>query len=99
MKPATGSPLANAAWLMSAVNPAHRGAAQLVPPTLYLCPLPAKINTLSAVMATSGRFRLVVEPWLAVMSMPCCQLGIAYFVLMPPPVPVPPPQFQTVSET
>src|ERR1017187_140432 len=39
---------------------------------------------LSAVRATSGMFRMVVEPWLAVMLMPCCQVGIAKRVLTPP---------------
>ena len=28
-----------------------------------------------------------------------CQLGIGYWVLMPPPLPMPFPQFQTVSKT
>ena len=54
---------------------------------------------LSAVRATSGVSRIVVEPWLAVMLMFVCQLGIGYCVLMPPPLPMPFPQFQTVSET
>ena len=31
---------------------------------------------LLATMETSGTLRMVVEPWLAVMLMPCCQDGI-----------------------
>jgi len=60
---------------------------------------------LSAVRATSGVLRFVVEPLLAVMLMFVCQFGIGYCVLIPPPLPKPSksdpnslPQFQTVSE-
>jgi hypothetical protein len=31
--------------------------------------------------------------------MPCCQFGIGWTVLIPPLLPVPAPQFQTVSDT
>jgi hypothetical protein len=31
---------------------------------------------LLATMATSGTLRMVVEPWLAVMLMLCCQVGM-----------------------
>ncbi len=41
---------------------------------------------------------MVVEPRFAVMLMPCCQEGMLYWVLIPPPLPVPSFQFQTVSE-
>src|SRR5581483_580560 len=56
---------------------------------------------LFAVRATSGMFRMLVDPLLVVMLMPCCQLGILYLVLMPPPVASDTRgnQLQVVSET
>ena len=68
INPTSGRPLATACWLASAVKPAHNGAAQLVPPT-FQSPPSARTYTLSAVRATSGMFRIVVEPWFSVMLM------------------------------
>ena len=81
------------------MNPAHSGAAQLVPPTVVDPPLLYSTYTFSPVIATSGMLRLVVEPLFAVMLMPCCHVGIEYVVLIPPLLPVPLFRFHTVSET
>src|SRR5580765_4558071 len=86
-----------------AVNAAQRGADTLVPPTELEEPLPEITLTLSATIETSGTLRKVAEPPLvAILAMPCCQLGIAKVVLMPPPVPTywlpTRPQFHAVSE-
>ena len=41
----------------------------------------------------------MVEPWAGDRLMLVCQLGIGYWVLIPPPLPMPLFRFQTVSET
>src|SRR5580698_824590 len=56
-------------------------------------------STLSAVRATSGTLRRVVDPPLAPVAIPRCQMGIGYEVLMPPPLPMPFSGFHTVSDT
>ena len=52
-------------------KPAHSGAAKLVPVPISFLPLSATKAILSATMATSGTFRMAVDPWLADMLMPC----------------------------
>src|SRR5580658_8665310 len=83
-------PLAAACWLTSAMKPAHSGVARLVPSSVQsddapMTSLPHTIFMLLATRETSGMFRIVAEPWLAVMLMPCCHVGIAYVRLTPPP--------------
>jgi len=54
------------------MKPAHSGAASLVPPIEYVFPLSAIRNDwMSAIMATSGMLRMVVDPPLAVMLSFC----------------------------
>src|ERR1051325_9517850 len=79
---------------MSAVNAAHKGAAALVPPARPCWPLFAISQMESDRQATSGMLRLVVEAWLADVLTPCCQEGIGYAVLIPPPL-----SGQVVSDT
>src|SRR3569833_1322240 len=50
-------------------------------------------------MATSGTFRIVIEPWFTLISTLVCHQGMPYCVLIPPPLPVPLPRFHTVSES
>ena len=58
------------------MNPAHNGVAKLVPhQPVDVEPL-ATITKFSATIATSGKFLMVVDPRLADMSRPFCQLGI-----------------------
>src|ERR1035441_770818 len=103
IKPTLGLPLAAACSLTRAAKPAHNGAAALVPLAAPCSPLFTTTQMLSATQATSGRFRLIVEPPLLVISIPCCQPGIAKLELLPPPLPtyVPSgcrPGSQTVSD-
>ena len=58
------------------MNPAHNGAAKLVPQTRSAVEPFQTITKFSATIATSGKFLMVVDPRLADMSRPCCQLGI-----------------------
>src|SRR5271170_1081318 len=103
MNPTTALLLAMLRWFTSAMKPAHNGAAQLVPTTTSGEPLSSKIKISSAIIATSGELRNTGEPWLFAMLTPCCQLGMGYCGLMPPPLPsVVSPElnpFQTTSET
>ena len=41
---------------------------------------------LVATIETSGRLRMVVDPWLADMLRSCCQKGIGNTSLIPPPL-------------
>src|SRR5271157_4698512 len=88
IKPMLGRPLAAACWLARAANPAHNGVEALEPPMAPCLPLSAtsQMET-SAWQDTSGMLRMVVDPWLADMPTPCCQVGIGNVALIPPPLP------------
>src|ERR1700719_439316 len=98
MNPMTGWPLATACWLAMALNAAHNGAPQLVPPVISAWPLSATMNTLSAMAATSGELRKDGEPPLVDILIGDCQEGMEYELpLMPPPVPEVGKTFHTFS--
>src|SRR5208283_1560233 len=97
MKPTADWPLAAACWLASAMNEAQRGVPMLVPMSALVWPLSPMLRTLSATIATSGMFRKLVDPWFALMLTPACQVGMAYRVLVPPPLASPTLSFQVVS--
>jgi hypothetical protein len=64
--------LVAACWFASARNPAHNGAAALVPPTSIHWPLLQMRNIwTSAVKATSGMLRMLAEPCAAVIMGAC----------------------------
>src|SRR5580692_12730510 len=92
-KPRLAWPCASACWFASAMNPAHNGAAALVPLAANGTPFCTIENRVSATHATSGTFRIVLEPMLEDISTPVCQLGMELVALMPPPLPS-----QTISE-
>src|ERR1043165_596757 len=92
MKPTGGLPLAAACSFTSAINAAQSGAEKLVPalapvPSGSTWPLLTMSKNPAEMIATSGKLLLDVEPWLADTSTSCCQLGRAWVVQLPPPLP------------